>query len=627
MFDVFLGQTLKKQSEIRLFADYKNRVYWEGIPDEIKQDILQRAQACLEEPMPVCTATEYLAYTRMGSRTIYQKPWDAKRDRLFYMIMAEGIENQGRFVDGALDAVWAICEETSWCIPSTNNQPYRDGIWRALPDVESETGQTYVQLWPAETASILSWAYYMMHDKFDAISEIINRRIVYEATRHIIHPFVEKDFSWMGLKGESVNNWVPWICSNVLTAAMILEKDDAIRRAVFNKAIKLLEIFVSSYGEDGGCDEGPNYWGAAAASLFDCIELLNEFMAKEREDIYSDKLLKAMGEYIAKVYIDQNYFVNRADAKPTCDIDSVLIYRFGEKVSSEVMKDFALHHRNLSIQQGRGYRHCFRTLKNYQFCRNIFSLESSSAYEHIWFKDVWLPDIQLMSARENASNQGFFINMKGGNNAESHNHNDIGSVILYYNGQPIVVDPGVGEYTKDTFSDKRYDMFVMRSRGHSLPVINGCEQCAGKKYQAKQVERTIEEECSGLSCALESAYPEEAHLEKYTRNYMLLRGKETAVQLTDTFQFETEENRLVLNFTLYAKPVVDKNEIVLARISETEKLVLTFDNMYDNIFVEEQMLDDGLLKQKWNTDRLYVLSFSFHCSKNVCCKFVIRKVE
>jgi hypothetical protein len=43
--------------------------------------------------------------------------------------------------------------------------------------------------------------------------------------------------------------------------------------------------------------------------------------------------------------------------------------------------------------------------------------------------------------------------IKGGNNGESHNHNDVGSFIIYTDGEPLFIDPGVGEYTAKTFSN------------------------------------------------------------------------------------------------------------------------------------------------------------------------------
>ena len=49
---------------------------------------------------------------------------------------------------------------------------------------------------------------------------------------------------------------------------------------------------------------------------------------------------------------------------------------------------------------------------------------------------------------------GFFFGAKGGFNAESHNHNDVGSCVMYFDGKPCLIDLGREEYTAKTFSSK-----------------------------------------------------------------------------------------------------------------------------------------------------------------------------
>ena len=73
---------------------------------------------------------------------------------------------------------------------------------------------------------------------------------------------------------------------------------------------------------------------------------------------------------------------------------------------------------------------------------------------------------------------------KGGNNAENHNHNDIGHFLCVFEGEMLLSDLGAGEYTKDYFSDGRYQILCNRSLGHSVPLINGTEQLEGKEYCA-----------------------------------------------------------------------------------------------------------------------------------------------
>ena len=63
--------------------------------------------------------------------------------------------------------------------------------------------------------------------------------------------------------------------------------------------------------------------------------------------------------------------------------------------------------------------------------------------------------------------------MKGGHNAEMHNHNDVGSYTVVIGDQPVLADPGTEIYTKRTFTEHRYDSPVLNSYGHPVPVIGG----------------------------------------------------------------------------------------------------------------------------------------------------------
>jgi hypothetical protein len=74
-------------------------------------------------------------------------------------------------------------------------------------------------------------------------------------------------------------------------------------------------------------------------------------------------------------------------------------------------------------------------------------------------RDVWFDELQVMAAREQAgSAAGFYVSAKGGHNDESHNHNDVGSFVVYLDGKPLLVDPGVETYNIKTFSPQRYEL-------------------------------------------------------------------------------------------------------------------------------------------------------------------------
>ncbi len=84
--------------------------------------------------------------------------------------------------------------------------------------------------------------------------------------------------------------------------------------------------------------------------------------------------------------------------------------------------------------------------------------------------EVWLPDLQMMAARERpGTSEGLYVAAWGGHNGQSHNHNDVGNVIVYRDGRPLLVDAGVGEYTAKTFSPQRYEIWTMQSGGTICP--------------------------------------------------------------------------------------------------------------------------------------------------------------
>ena len=87
-------------------------------------------------------------------------------------------------------------------------------------------------------------------------------------------------------------------------------------------------------------------------------------------------------------------------------------------------------------------------------------------------REAWFAGIQVMAARMQAgSSKGLYLSAKGGHNGESHNHNDVGSFLVYCDGKPVVVDIGLGVYEKNTFNERRYEILQMQSLYHNLPAI------------------------------------------------------------------------------------------------------------------------------------------------------------
>ena len=115
-----------------------------------------------------------------------------------------------------------------------------------------------------------------------------------------------------------------------------------------------------------------------------------------------------------------------------------------------------------------------------------------------------------------AARQGaWLLGAKFGSNGDSHNHNDTGSITLYKNGRPFLIDIGVESYTQKTFSPQRYEIWTMQSAWHNLPTFgpDGIQQLPGAAYAARDV-RTTEYSITG---ELAGAYPPVDGLTTYRR--------------------------------------------------------------------------------------------------------------
>jgi len=498
---------------------------WQAaVPDSVLQEIVKNGEKLLDYKFEAISATISLDYVRSGDRERHGKLSYGKRNALTDLILAESVENKGRFVEAIMNGVWSICEESYWGVPAHI---------RGLPDVENPV----VDLFSAETASVLGMADYFVGDKLDKISKLLRKRIYYETNKRIFEPMLTKsdNYGWMS-KTKPVNNWNPWIMSNWISATLLLEKDEKRRAEMIYGTMLGTDLYLNGLGEDGGCDEGPSYWFAAGASVFDCLELLGN-ASKNQISIYDEPLIKKMASYVYKTHISGHYFVNFADADPKLRPDGLMLYRFGNALKDEKMVQMGQWaFKNFTSASMGGSYHRPRRIENYLSIKQV----QKEAAPYVPVNDAWFGDIQVLTAR--ASN-GFFMATHGGHNAESHNHNDVGDFMLYANGEPVIIDAGRGNYTARTFSAQRYELWFTQSQYHNLPIINGLGQKAGREFEANNVKSTISEKEATLNLDIANAYDKNAGIVTWNRTVKLNRVKNT-VELTDDYALNQKPTSL-----------------------------------------------------------------------------------
>jgi hypothetical protein len=517
------------------FPTIEERDAWQGLPASVRDVHLARGAAALDYAWPALPATLFLEYARVGNRSRYQAVRYARRWTLRDLVVAECMEGQGRFLDDIVNGIWATCEESYWGVPA-HLSAQRAGP--GLPDVEEPT----VDLFAAETASLLAWTYYLLGERLDTVSSLVRPRIRYEVDWRMLTPCLERDdFWWMGFTRRRVNNWNPWVNSNWLTSTLLLE-EDARRVRTVAKSLRSLDVFINDYAPDGGCDEGPGYWGRAAASLFDCLELLRS-ATEGAINVYDEPLIQNMGRFIYRVHIHDHYFVNFADASAIVHPDASLVFRYGQQIADDAMAGFGAW---LAVSENvvdEGFSNSLlRQLPALFTAAELLAAEPCQPMP----RDAWLGGIQVMTARDQAGTaEGLYVAAKGGHNAESHNHNDVGNFIVYKDGRPVIIDAGVETYRAQTFSARRYEIWTMQSAYHNLPTVNGVMQAAGEVFAARDVTYTADDAEAQLSLDIADAYPEEAGLKTWRRTITLERG--TCVQIVDRYAASTSPETLTLS--------------------------------------------------------------------------------
>lgn len=581
------------------YPAYNDRQAWERIPHALRSKYIEAGERFLNYAWPTVRATEYLEFTRSGDRQAMERPQAERMRALQTLTLAELMEGKGRFMDDIVNGVFSFCEQTSWMLSACMNM-HRDRETR-LPDREDPV----IDLWVGEMASDLSWIWRFFHEEFDRISPVISRRLTGELRDKVLTQYYERNDYWWITGGESgfVNNWTPWCNYNMLACIMLIEDDPVKKTEAVYKTMTSVDLFFNYYGNDGGCDEGPSYWGHAGGKAFDYLNLLHT-ASNGKLSIFNHPLVREIGRYMCRAHIAEGiYYINFADASPKTYPPAGVVYRYGQKIEDDQLTAFGAF---LLSQRKYGEQPEIGPLG--ATLENMFGLEGwqKTTPSAPLISDYYFPDLQVFVSRDKAgTTDGFYMAGKGGHNDDSHNHNDVGSCIVFYDGQPVLVDAGVGTYTKDTFSENRYKIWTMQSTYHNLPIINGFAQNPGKRYAARNSSYTATKSRVSFSTDIAGAYPESAQVDSWIRSYTLDRGKR--ITISDKFQLKevTGSTELHLMTPLHCSI---KSQGIIEMKSDSFVIHLKYNPKSVSARIVTKEMDDQRLRNVWG-DHLFMLIF------------------
>lgn len=599
MFQKFLNEHDLSEFTFRgdIFPTVEDRAFWDAFQNE---ECVTLAEAALDYGWPIIKATDFMEFKKSGNRKIMSDIHFDRRYHLTLFTLAELKENKGRFLPQLVNGIFTICEETFWGLSAHT-------IYDKIERLDLPTpAEPYIDLFAAETAEHLSMIATLLQKPMEAYCPEILDRIRYEIDRRILTPYESRfDFSWMGHRKRTPGNWNPWILSNVLT--VVLQADYPVHRKLrmLRRILIQSQIYYESLPADGGCDEGPGYWNHAGAALFQIVYQLK--LATDGEiNFFGDEKLAKIAGYPKVVHIDSDVFYNTGDAIPRGHLEGItMLYGFGREtrqpelmnfsaaIHQQMGDDTALKHTTLTLR---------RLIMNSEFVREM---DAYSVTYPLHSALEYLPQLQLAMLH----NGSLTLGAKGGHNDQHHNHNDVGSFSLNDGATPLLVDVGIGTYTRFTFQKAtRYTMIPWtRSVNHNLPIMNGAEQPFGEQFRADGFSADEEK----ISISFASAYPEEAGIAKLDRTLFL---SDTTMTCTDRFAWKDENTATVTEVLMAVLPArVEENAVILGEKYRLEASCGKMD-------IEFIPFRDEKLEEAWDCEGINRITITADKVTEICIK-------
>ncbi|MCB5237325.1 heparinase II/III family protein [Niallia circulans] len=524
----------------------------------LEKEILESASSMvLHQHVQEIPFIGYKKYLSIGERLTFENAYFQRRKQLTTLALAYYLRKDDKVKEMLEQVIWDICDEYSWALPA--HLPI-------IKDKYSRESPRWIDLFAAETAGALAEIMELLGND---LSDFLIDRMEDEIERRVLIPFEQKKWKWEKME----NNWSAVIAGSIgIVVLNLLEKNSVRQRGILDRLDGSFRSYLSGFGADGACLEGVGYWGYGFGYYIYFAEKYRNLLG---DDYYlSIDKVKKIAEFPFHAMVNKNSYVPFSDYSQP-ELPSGLL--------SFCSQEFGVKIPPLETISSLDFDHCYRFAHIY---RNLLWTTASIKEEQKDNDIHFFEQAEWITARLPKSN--LYFAAKGGNNQESHNHNDIGHFIFGSMDTLFLTDLGAGEYTKDYFDEKkRYKFLTTSSEGHSLPIINEQFQENGK-VSAKNV-RLInngkkEDDSMSFCLDLTEAYNDLSKLEKCNR-YLSLHPSKRCLIVKDYFVFNQASNQVTESFVTFYKPKIASNIVELSDGKST--CMILFDT--DDIVMVEQV--------------------------------------
>ena len=505
-----------------------------------KKEIMDTADQLRNRPMREETEELFALFETTGNRLQYEDVYFERRKYLATFGLACYLEHRPEDLKKMEEVLRGICAERCWALPAHVDRK-QDPNWKHTVD-----------LFASETAQCVSEIITFLEND---LSEEIKNMVRQNVEERVFRPFYESEVLYKNWE-HGKSNWNAVCAGSIGSASIYLMKDDPVRlEACLKRICAALQYFLGSFADDGACMEGLGYFTYGMTYFVGFADQLYQY-TNGKIDLLESEKCKKMAEFQQKCYFSKGRTLSFSDG------NSRDRFRMG------LTAYLAMRFSNVSIpnmERAGGFHQdsCYRFMGNYRDIiwteKYLEMLESGKMEDKngvVEAGQVVLPMAQWSIC--NAEN-GNGCALKGGDNDEPHNHNDVGNFLFIKGEELLLTDLGAGEYTRQYFrAETRYKHFGNSSLGHCVPVINGKAQMPGKEFAAD----LFEGDGNGTAIVSFSGAYEKGAIDSIVRK-TFFDLKNGSLTVEDTF--EPSENTVSIEERIISeyKPEIKGNEVII----------------------------------------------------------------
>ncbi|MBW4079859.1 heparinase II/III family protein [Paenibacillus sp. S150] len=487
------------------------------------------------QAVPELSEGLFSLFARTGSRLEYERVYFERRRRLnTYVFLALLEPGDCQPLEKLEEMLWAVCEEYTWCLPA-----------HLPPEHQAADIDRYIDLFSSETGFALSEISLLLGER---LPPRLRSRIRQEAERRLFRPFLEKGpYEWETAR----HNWAA-VCAGSIGAAALLSVDDPVSLTeILYRTERSMRCYLEGFGEDGACLEGLGYWNYGFGYFTYYSDLLRS-RSGGKLDAFSNEKVRQIARFQQKCFIDGGLAANFSDSLPRGYVHMGLSHYLAEVCPGEVERPPS------ALRAPYTEDHCSRFAPA---VRNLLWAKPGTEQAAWPAASSYLPDAAWLLSRHVSGAGTFGFAAKGGHNAEPHNHNDLGQFILTGRGEVFLADLGSGEYTAGYFGAGRYRYDCNGSQGHSVPVIDGLNQSAGRQFSSAVLHASAGD-TDELTLDLTLAY-RTAGLKSLIRSFVWRKERHPRLELWDEYRYGGIPASWTERFVTWRKPEILRPGAVL----------------------------------------------------------------